>query len=48
MSFLRGWLVNTENKDHLLVLADPQRKNKGGDAARAALHMLFLKKKYIT
>lgn len=37
-------ILTTENRDQALVRADPARKNKGGDAARAALDLLQIKR----
>ncbi|MBN8520302.1 MAG: 6,7-dimethyl-8-ribityllumazine synthase [Alphaproteobacteria bacterium] len=45
---LGNGILTVENEEQALDRADPAKKNKGGDAARAALHMLSLKKKYIT
>lgn len=40
-------ILTVENDDQALARADIKRKNKGGEAARAALNMLALKRKYI-
>jgi 6,7-dimethyl-8-ribityllumazine synthase len=45
---LGNGILTVENEKQALDRANPAQKNKGGDAARAALHMLSLKKKYIT
>lgn len=42
---LGNGILTVENKDQAMERADPARKNKGGDAAKAALHMLALKTK---
>lgn len=44
---LGNGILTVENEGQALERADLAKKNKGGDAARAALHMLSLKKKYI-
>jgi 6,7-dimethyl-8-ribityllumazine synthase len=36
-------ILTVENRDQALVRADPKRKDKGGDAARAALVLLQLR-----
>ena len=36
-------ILTVENKDQAITRADPAQKDKGGDAARAALAMLALK-----
>ncbi|AAV89097.1 6,7-dimethyl-8-ribityllumazine synthase [Zymomonas mobilis subsp. mobilis ZM4 = ATCC 31821] len=38
-------ILTVENEQQALVRADPQQKNKGGDAAKAAITMFNLKKK---
>lgn len=40
-------LLTVENKEQAIVRADPEQKNKGGEAAKAALTMLNLKKQII-
>ena len=35
-------ILTTENEDQALVRADPSQKNKGGEAAQAAMRMLEL------
>ncbi len=40
---LGNCILTTENRQQAIVRADPQQKNKGGDAVRAALRMLQLK-----
>lgn len=45
---LGNGILTVENEKQALDRANPAQKNKGGDAARAALYMLSLKKKYIT
>ncbi len=42
---LGNGILTVENKDQAMERADPDRKNKGGNAAKAALHMLALKTK---
>lgn len=42
---LGNGILTVENKEQALERADPDRKNKGGDAAKAALHMLALKQR---
>jgi len=42
---LGNGILTVENKDQAMERADPSRKNKGGDAAKATLHMLALKTK---
>lgn len=39
-------ILTVENKEQALERADPGRQDKGGDAARAALHMLALKTRF--
>lgn len=39
-------ILTVENKEQAMVRADPAQKDKGGDAARAALHMLMNKQKF--
>jgi 6,7-dimethyl-8-ribityllumazine synthase len=41
---LGNGILTVENDDQALDRADPARKNKGGEAARAALEMLQLKR----
>ncbi len=36
-------ILTVENEDQALVRADPQKKDKGGEAAKAALAVLALK-----
>lgn len=38
-------ILTVENTEQAKVRADPAQKDKGGDAARVALHMLALKQK---
>lgn len=45
---LGNGILTVENEQQAIERADPARKNKGGDAASAALHMLGIKKKYTT
>lgn len=42
---LGNGILSVEYEDQALERADPQRKDKGGAAAKAALHMLTLKKR---
>ena len=42
---LGNGILTVENKDQAMERAHPSRKNKGGDAAKATLHMLALKTK---
>lgn len=42
---LGNGILTVENKEQSMRRADPKQKNKGGDAANAALHMLALKLK---
>ena len=44
---LGNGILTVENKDQAIVRADPQKKNKGGDAAKAALRMLELHRKIL-
>ena len=39
-------ILTVENEDQALVRADPARKDKGGEAAKAALAMLALKERF--
>ncbi|MEP0191069.1 MAG: 6,7-dimethyl-8-ribityllumazine synthase [Erythrobacter sp.] len=39
-------ILTTENEDQALVRADPAQKNKGGEAAEAALALLKLAKRF--
>lgn len=39
-------IITVENEDQALVRADPTQKNKGGEAARAAIALLDLRKQY--
>ena len=39
-------IITVENEDQALVRADPAQKNKGGEAARAAIALLDLRKQY--
>ncbi|MCB1530127.1 MAG: 6,7-dimethyl-8-ribityllumazine synthase [Rhodospirillales bacterium] len=39
-------ILTCENKAQAMVRADPEQKDKGGDAARAALEMLSLKSRF--
>ncbi|OQW43823.1 MAG: 6,7-dimethyl-8-ribityllumazine synthase [Proteobacteria bacterium SG_bin6] len=39
-------ILTTENEEQALVRADPARKDKGGEAAKAALAMLALKSRF--
>jgi 6,7-dimethyl-8-ribityllumazine synthase len=43
---LGNGILTVENEDQALERADPQRKDKGGAAVKAALRMQELKKKY--
>lgn len=43
---LGNGILTVENKVQAIVRADPQQKNKGKDAAIAALHMLAMKNKH--
>jgi 6,7-dimethyl-8-ribityllumazine synthase len=45
---LGNGILTVENEEQALERADPQQKNKGGNAAKAALQMLFLKRTYAT
>lgn len=40
-------ILTVENEDQALVRADPSQKNKGGEAARAALALLILRKRFV-
>ncbi len=39
-------ILTTENEDQALVRADPDQKNKGGEAAQAAIRMLELSEQF--
>jgi 6,7-dimethyl-8-ribityllumazine synthase len=39
-------ILTVENEEQALVRADPKQKNKGGEAAHAALALLALKEKF--
>ncbi len=39
-------ILTTENEDQALVRADPAQKNKGGEAAQAAMRMLELQSQF--
>ncbi|RJY08427.1 6,7-dimethyl-8-ribityllumazine synthase [Aurantiacibacter aquimixticola] len=39
-------ILTTENEDQALVRADPAQKNKGGEAAQAAIRMLELREQF--
>jgi 6,7-dimethyl-8-ribityllumazine synthase len=39
-------ILTVENEDQALVRADPNQKNKGGEAAQAAMALLALKDKF--
>ena len=39
-------ILTVENEEQALVRADPEQKDKGGEAARAALAMLTLKERF--
>ena len=39
-------ILTVENEDQALVRADPAQKDKGGEAAKAAMTMLALKEKF--
>jgi 6,7-dimethyl-8-ribityllumazine synthase len=39
-------ILTVENEDQALVRADPDQKNKGGEAAQAAMTLLALKDKF--
>jgi len=39
-------ILTVENETQALVRADPKQKDKGGDAAKAALAMLALKRRF--
>jgi 6,7-dimethyl-8-ribityllumazine synthase len=39
-------ILTVENEEQALVRADPAQKNKGGEAAQAALKLLSLKEKF--
>ena len=43
---LGNGILTVEDDDQALARADKARKNKGGEAAKAALHMLDLRRKY--
>ena len=40
-------ILTVENEDQALVRADPAQKDKGGEAAKAAMAMLALKEKFV-
>ena len=44
---LGNGILTVENKDQAIARADPQKRNKGEDAAKAALHMLELRQKIL-
>ena len=39
-------ILTTENETQALVRADPAQKNKGGEAAQAAIRLLELREKF--
>ena len=39
-------ILTTENRDQALVRADPAQKNKGGEAAQAAMRLLELQQQF--
>ncbi|APE28673.1 6,7-dimethyl-8-ribityllumazine synthase [Aurantiacibacter gangjinensis] len=39
-------IITTENEDQAIARADPKRKNKGGEAAQAAIRLLELREKF--
>ena len=39
-------ILTVENEQQALVRADPKQKNKGGEAAQAAMALLALKEKF--
>lgn len=39
-------IITVENEEQALVRADPEKKNKGGEAARAALALLDLRTRF--
>ncbi len=39
-------ILTTENEEQALVRADPSQKNKGGEAAQAAIRLLELREKF--
>ncbi|MCB1556004.1 MAG: 6,7-dimethyl-8-ribityllumazine synthase [Alphaproteobacteria bacterium] len=41
---LGNGILTTENREQAIVRADPNQKNKGGDAAHAAMRMLEIKR----
>ncbi len=43
---LGNGILTVENRDQAVVRADPTQKDKGGDAARACLAMLDVKRKF--
>lgn len=43
---LGNGILTVENDEQAYARADMKRKNKGGEAAKAALHMLALKRRY--
>ena len=40
-------ILTVENEDQALVRADPAQKNKGGEAAQAALALLKLQERFV-
>lgn len=40
-------ILTVENEEQALVRADPSHKNKGGEAAKAALALLTLRKRFV-
>lgn len=40
-------ILTVENEEQALVRADPSQKNKGGEAAKAALALLTLRKRFV-
>lgn len=45
---LGNGILTTENRDQAWVRADPAQKNKGRDAAEAALTMIDLKRRFLS
>ena len=43
---LGNGILTVENEDQAIARAHPEKKNKGGEAAKAALAMLALKRKF--
>ena len=41
-------ILTVENEDQALVRADPKQKDKGGEAARAAIALLDLQRRFTT